>query len=68
MNQPFIDWELLESQKYESYQYMIFNVITPEGKTLMKAWVYAQNGTTWLEGSEIQNLRSACQNHGRQLG
>jgi hypothetical protein len=67
VSQPYTDWELIESKKFESYQYMIFNVTT-EGKTIMKAWVYALNGTIWQEGTDLQNLRAACQNHGRQLG
>ena len=68
MSQPFIDWELIESKKFDSYHYMIFNVTTDDDKTFLKAWVYARNGEIWLVDNDLSNLRAACQFHGRQLG
>lgn len=67
MLQPYTDWELLESQKYPDYQYSIFKLVDTEGKTLLKGWVFAIRGTTWLVSNDIGNLRAGLCSNGRQM-
>lgn len=67
MSQPYTDWELVESKKYDTYQYLILRV-TDEKGTVLKGWVYAVGGTIWLEEENVDSLRIALMTHGRQLG
>ena len=66
MSQQFIDWEMIESRKFDTYQYSILRVMDKDGRRMFRGWVYATNGSTWLENEIIDNLRSAMIEYGRQ--
>lgn len=66
MNQPLLDWELIESKKFEGYKYNIFKVENAEHKVYYRGFVMAHGGDFWLENDNHESLRSGLMLLGQQ--
>jgi hypothetical protein len=66
--QKFKDWTLVEAKDFGTFKYNILKVTDQENKSYLRGWVFAKNGSTWLESESLEALRANLMTFGRQNG
>ena len=69
MPQPFIDWKLVESRRFDRYRYELIYALRPDQSRIYRGFVVFANGKDyWLEHESIDALRAQLMELGRQGG
>ena len=56
--QPYINWEIVESNNFGTYRYVIIKTERADGKHMFKGWVVYPSGKDyWLENDSMEGCR-----------